>query len=280
MEILTKKFGASWLVVDDVVSQIKKLKVVTTDRGFVEYVEKLEKIQRDLIALNIIEEIANSTVLGELESKLPTLIRIDWSKVVTEEELNRKTSKDKFKEFMGFLKKAKERIEYITSDSNQPSVGVARSVTQVNYVSGTTLVTKPGIVRTGAERKDKRMFWKPCLGCNVDGATDLSTLEHPMETSDVWRNLTQKEKEKKVKCLKHPFNTDHLTKDCTIKGRKCKLCNQDSHHFLLCTKKPVRSGSNVAKTSSNTATGSHGAGTVRHGGPQNQDWYFDGFVFH
>ena len=54
-----------------------------------EYVEKLEKIQRDLAALNIVEEIANSTILGELESKLPTLIRIDWSKVVTKEKLNK-----------------------------------------------------------------------------------------------------------------------------------------------------------------------------------------------
>ena len=100
------------------------------------------------------------------------------------------------------------------------------------------------------------MYWKPCLACNVDGATDLSTLEHPMENCEVWRSLNQKEKEKRVKCIKHPFKSDHLTKDCTTKGRKCKICNQDSHHFLLCAKKPVKSGSNVAKTSSNTATGS------------------------
>ena len=256
MEILTKKFGGSGLVVDDVASQLKKMKVVNTDKGFVEFVEKLERIQRDLTALNVLGEIANSTIIGELESKLPTLIRIDWSKVVTEDELNEKSANDKYLKFMDFLKKAKKRIEYMTSDSSQLSGGVSKSITQMNFVTGTTLVTKPGTLRPGVDRKDdKRKFWKPCLACNVDGATDLSTLEHPMETCDVWKNLTQKEKEKRVKCVKHPFKNDHLTKDCTIKGRKCKLCGQDSHHFLLCTKKPVKSGSNVAKTSSKTATG-------------------------
>lgn len=118
----TKKFGASCPEIGDVIIQLKKMtqmKVVDTDEGFVEYVEKLEEIQKDLSALNIIGEIANKATIDKLESKLPTLTHIDWSKEVTEEELYKKTSMDKFQKLMDFLRKARKRIEYKTSDSNQ-----------------------------------------------------------------------------------------------------------------------------------------------------------------
>ena len=68
-----------------------------------------------------------------------------------------------------------------------------------------------------------------------------------MESCSVWNSLTQREKESKVKCIKHPFKSDHTTSNCTVSGRKCKCCNDDTHHFLLCPKKKVKSSSNVAK---------------------------------
>ena len=52
-----------------------------------------------------------------------------------------------------------------------------------------------------------------------------------------------------MKCLKHPFHDDHTTGTCTYKGRPCKICSQDGHHFLLCPK-----ASKTAKTSSNSTT--------------------------
>ena len=61
-----KKFGDSCPKIGDVIRQIKKMiqmKVVKTDEGFVEYVENLEKIQRDLSALNSIGEIANKATI-------------------------------------------------------------------------------------------------------------------------------------------------------------------------------------------------------------------------
>ena len=97
--------------------------------------------------------------------------------------------------------------------------------------------------------------WKPCLACNVDGATDLRAVQHGMEKCEVWNSLSLKEKQRKVKCLKHPFNDDHTTGTCTYKGRPCKICSQEGHHFLLCpqAKKPVKSSSN--STSMTTQNG-------------------------
>ena len=120
---------------------------------------------------------------------------------------------------------------------------VLKSSTHVNFVTGMMSDKE----NTSSVKTASLRSWNPCLACNVDGATDLRSTQHPMESCDVWKNLTQKEKEKKVKCIKHPFKDDHTTQSCTVNGRKCKLCSKDTHHFLLCPKP-------VAKSSSNTAT--------------------------
>ena len=53
MEILMDKFGQSCLVVEDVVNQIEKMKPVTTNKGFIEFVEKLERFKLDLETLEV-----------------------------------------------------------------------------------------------------------------------------------------------------------------------------------------------------------------------------------
>ena len=131
-----------------------------------------------------------------------------------------------------------------------------KSTTQMNYVVGATFTGKAEekpFDRDGKKPRAERI-WKPCLACDVDGATDLRSTCHPMETCSVWNSLTQKEREKKVKCVKHPFKDDHTTQECTVSGRTCKLCKKDSHHFLLCFKKPVKSSSKVAKASASSLT--------------------------
>ena len=66
--------------------------------------------------------------------------------------------------------------------------------------------------------------------------------------------MSQKDRERKVKCVKHPFADDHTTSACTVASYKCKLCAKDSHHFLLCFKKPpTKSSSKVAKVATMTA---------------------------
>ena len=67
MVILADKFGTTRRVVDSIVSEIEKLKVVTSDKMFVEYVEKLEKINRDVITVKMVEQVANEAVISKLE---------------------------------------------------------------------------------------------------------------------------------------------------------------------------------------------------------------------
>ena len=188
----------------------------------------------DLEAQNLLDELANHSNISKFESKLPMNISIDWSKEIIDEDLNKKPSKEKFLAFMKFLNKAKERIDYLVSQN--AAGGCAKSTTQMNFVVGSTFTAKAGeITVTGAGKKVKPdRFLKPCLACNVDGATNLTSIIHPMATCSVWNSLTHKERERKVKCVKHPFTDDHATQECTTSGRKCKICQKDNHHFLLC----------------------------------------------
>ena len=110
MKILAARFGTTRRVVDSIVSEIEKLKIVTTDKMFIEYVEKVERIKRDAETVNLIEEIANSAIISKLESKLPVIIYQYWTDLVVKDGYEKKSSKEKFDGFMKFLAE-KERIQ-------------------------------------------------------------------------------------------------------------------------------------------------------------------------
>ena len=82
----------------------------------------------------------------------------------------------------------------------------------------------------------------PCLACNVDGATDLASCQHSMDSCVAWGSLTYNQRVAKVQCIKHPFRNDHSTKECkTPLNRKCRFCDKENdHHFLLCERFQVK----------------------------------------
>ena len=127
MEILADRFGSTRRIVDSIVSEIEKLKIVTTDKMFIDYVEKVERIKRDAETVNLIEEIANSAMISKLESKLPALIYQYWTDLVIKEGFEKKSSKEKFESFMKFLAEKREVVEYTMSDIR--SSGTVKTLT-------------------------------------------------------------------------------------------------------------------------------------------------------
>ena len=166
MSILSAKFGSTRRIIDSIITDIDKLKVVTTDKMFIEYVERLEKINRDVVTVKIVDEIANATVISKLESKLPVIIYKDWSDLVIEECYDEKPSREKFNNFMSFLSKKKKVVEYQLSDARNNTGFKAQ--TQSSYVTGLFTTVK-------VASKEKGSFWKPCIACNADGTTDLAS---------------------------------------------------------------------------------------------------------
>ena len=243
MDTIEGELATPKIIIDQTVAEIDCMKVPTTDKEFVEYVEALERIVRDLEILDQIQEIAKTTVLSKLESKLPGQINHNWTQCVVKRKLNKKTSSEKFTRFLSFLEESKEMAKYNMSDikSNKNSKGYCFFTGRPNNENNTDKK------KLGGSQGEKVMP-HPCLACNVDGATDLNSCLHSMDSCLAWGSLTLNQRLAKVQCKKHPFRNDHTTDECnTALNRKCKFCNKENdHHFLLCSKFHVK-----AKTTSN-----------------------------
>ena len=258
MDILAQEFGTTRQVVDSVITEIEKLKLVTTDRMFIDFVEKLERIHRDLTTVKMIEEVANATVIGKLESKLPVVVNQEWTRAVIKEKYDKKLSKEKYEYFMKFLAEQKEMVKYHMSDARS-SVG-HKTQTQTSFVTGLSskVNIKPDYNRSASASKpsEPKYVMKPCIACD-DGATNIESIKHSVETCDVWNSLVVKEKEAKVKCRKHPFSQDHNNTECKSIIRGCRICKEKSHHTLLCPKRKVKTStaknSVTAKTRMSTS---------------------------
>ena len=70
------------LVINNIIGQLEKLKVVTSDKMFIDFVEKLQKMKLDLDSLRQTGEIANAACMGKIEERLPLSISTDWWKLV------------------------------------------------------------------------------------------------------------------------------------------------------------------------------------------------------
>ena len=146
-------------------------------------------------------------------------------------------------------------VKYKVSEARQ-SVGSHTAQSRTCFVTGTvTVQPKQSIDKKGETQTPQRFPGgsiqrfplKPCLACD-DGSTNSDVLLHNVTTCNVWNSLGIKDKEAKVKCKKHPFSIDHKTADCQRAVRACKICQEKSHHFLLCPKKRVATNTSLTKS--------------------------------
>ena len=111
MEAIKEKFGTSKLVTGNVLADLRKIKAISSDKGFVEFVEKVQRAERNMKAIGLLNQLSNAAILNELENKLPHVFYIDWGKKVEAEQLNKGHPSVKFTAFMEFLKSCKNIVE-------------------------------------------------------------------------------------------------------------------------------------------------------------------------
>ena len=58
-------------MINNIIGQLEKMKVVTNDKMFVDFVDKLQKMRLDLDSLKQAGEIANAASMGNIEKRLP-----------------------------------------------------------------------------------------------------------------------------------------------------------------------------------------------------------------
>ena len=244
MNILVAKFGRARIIVDECTLEIRNMKAVTNDKEFISFVERVDKLKRDLEQLNLLSDIANTTVISDLEAKLPYGIKRDWVKLVSSKELASEPPSAIFHKLLEFLEESKLQAEYHCTELRSNNSG-NRAITKVGFVCGVELSSKSSSSAVEPPRKDTRA----CLAC-ADGSTDLRTAMHPTGNCAVWRSLSLQEKKGKVNCIKCPFGgkeTKHVTEDCKKTKYKCHNClSENDHHTWFCNRPKAKTNTTLA----------------------------------
>ena len=135
MEKLNSKFSAKSLIVMNIVGELEKMKKPENDPAFVSFVEKVEKMERDVEAVNYRDEMVNEAVMTQIEDKMPQTVQDKWSDVVVDEDLENCPSSAKFTRMMKFLGKFKDKADYHISKHE-----ASGSKSKSSVVTGTALV--------------------------------------------------------------------------------------------------------------------------------------------
>ena len=238
LEVLRKELAPTRDVVNSINLQLSKLKKIMpedkeSDKKFVYMVESIEKMQRDLKAIDRISVLANINTIQEIEGKLPQLVKTDWFKRKRENNLDEKTDDEKFKDFMIFLSDYKYIAKDGVAEFERAKATNARSYTAL--VTGTCMNISAKVPPKNPKAFIPRPNEEFCLACQ-DGATNSNVSKHSTFTCEHWLSLSMPERKRLVKCEYHPRTSNHNTKDCKFKKPRqaCRYCQSPDHHALFC----------------------------------------------
>ena len=192
MSILAAKFGRARVIVDECTTEIRNMKVITSDKEFISFVEHMDKVKRDLEQLDLLSDIVNTTVIADLESKLPYGVKRDWIKLVSSKECADMVPSKIFNRMLEFFEETKLQAEYHNTEIRS-SDSHGRASTKLGFVCGVESSNNSVIPIKEPPRNEVRA----CLACS-DGSTDLKAAMHPTGTCAVWTSLSMKEKRTKL----------------------------------------------------------------------------------
>ena len=239
LDILQRELAPTRDVINNVKLQLTKLKKITAedkdgDRKFISMVEELEKISRDLKAINELSVLANSSTLDDVERKLPPVVLTWWRRDKHENKFYEKTDIQKFEDLMQFLKNSKMWAKEGVADLENAKANSSKTYTCfVSSQTFNTVVKNKSDKKDSTNKKDQIFF---CKACGRDGATDQRVTNHKMSTCSVWWSLSVEERKKLLACEHHPYQNIHTTSSCQTKKPKfsCLYCKSPRHHFLVC----------------------------------------------
>ena len=120
LDELDKNFGGSRQIVTSVLNEIDHMRVPTRDQEFIENIEKIKKIERDLQAVNLSNVLEQESILMKLENLLTDKIKDMWLLKAEDKGLLKKNtpSADRCKGFLEFLEGCKNMADW-TIASNE-----------------------------------------------------------------------------------------------------------------------------------------------------------------
>ena len=214
---LDERYGDPIKMADSIMRDFEKIRPVKDgdDKRLVELVDNVERSYNDLTKVGMEREISNTRVVGDIERRLPPIVRREWSRSLYDDKSEVDRS-DRFPALLQFLIKEKKSVEYELSE--------IRSLTHSNSPRATVNATD---VKERSETTRRDVF-KKCL-IHDDGKHATPECRVFMGKSAQERAQLIKEKGACYCCL----NRGHRVSDCR-KRRKCGVMNcTRAHHPIL-----------------------------------------------
>ena len=249
MDILQQEFGKPEHVMSWVVGELSRLKPATTDKLFVEFVDKVERICRDLEAVGMKKDMMNARMISDIVSKLPPVIAQKWAEYKVKNKVGDQSSEKHFEEMYDFMQEYKKVTKNLNPEHQS-----------ANPIASTRFCFVTGQTHLAQQPPPQPISRKSCLVC--DGSTNPRDAQHWTSTCDKWKNMNLMERRKVVKCWRHPFDK-HTFANCKgasmrryenggKTGSQCSVCSQTNHCAELCSQK--KAITKLAKTHTSLAT--------------------------
>ena len=168
LDILQNEYGKPDLVISDVNADLNKLKPITgekADQGFLDFVEKVENICRDMETVSRSADLKNGHMIDVLVRKLPGKVAQDWYEHEQKEQVGTMASEEVFGELMKFLRAKKEVTKKFLHKQETSS---DKTKTHTSYVTGQTFsIQQPRDPPRNPKNGDKKFATlEPlCMAC-------------------------------------------------------------------------------------------------------------------
>ena len=232
MDIFQQEFGKPEDVMSWVVGELNGLKPDTSDKLFMEFVDKVERICRDLEAVDMKKDLMNARMISDIVSKLPPVIAQKWAEYKVKNKVGDQSSEKHFEEMYEFMQEYKKVTKNLNPE-HQSANPIAS--TRLCFVTGQTHVAQKS-----PTQPVNRNF---CLV--FDGSKNPRDAQHWASTCDKWKSMNLMERRRVAKCWRHPFD-NHTFASCRgarmrryenggKPGFQCSVCSQTNHCAELCS---------------------------------------------
>ena len=245
LDILQNEYGKPEMVISDVNADLNKLKPPIgekADQGFINFVEKVENICRDMETVSRAGDLKNGHMIDVLVRKLPAKVAQDWAEHIQKEKLGSMDSEDIFRELMDFLKAKKEVTKYLL---HKQETSADKSKTHSSYVTGQSFMVQQ---QRDPPKHSKNSFGTPleplCVACK--GSKNPQDARHWTTDCEKWKNLKLADRRRLVSCQRHMQAGDTHDKGMCLSrkmnkwsnngvyGSECGICKSKNHCAELC----------------------------------------------